>query len=116
MHVLTSLRFSASDGCHPQLAAANGNMALHLRFRPDDPMQPPIESRTVPTNNLLLKITIPRRRKKRRKTGEDGASTTDRSRGDDDPNATVLDKLKASKGKYKVEVVGMIDRTVRFRG
>lgn len=92
-----------------QLAASNGNKPMHLRFRPNDPMQPPIESRSVPTNNLLLKITIPRRRKKRR-TGDDETP------GADAAPKTLREKLKASKGNYKVEAVGMIDKTVRFRG
>ncbi|KAI5854325.1 RNA polymerase III transcription factor IIIC subunit-domain-containing protein [Tricharina praecox] len=83
-----------------KLAAANGNMALHLRFRPDDPMQPPIESRTVPTNNLLLKITIPRRKKRR---------------GTKDGEMTLPEKLRAAKGNYKVEAIGRIEKTVRFR-
>ena len=101
-----------SDRCR-QLAASNGNMALHLRFRPDDPMQRPIESRSVPTNNILLKITIPRRRRKRRLEGE-RASRPEDALGP--THESLPDKLKASNGNYKVEAIGRIDKTVRFRG
>lgn len=92
-------------------------MALHLRFRPDDPMQPPIESRTVPTNNLLLKITIPKRRKKKKRT-EDGVCEADPADSASAPSTemTVTEKLRAAKGNYKVEVIGRIEKTVRFRG
>lgn len=76
-------------------------------------MQRPIESRSVPTNNILLKITIPRRRRKRRPEGE-GATRSEDAVG---PKYESLpDKLKASNGNYKVEAIGRIDKTVRFRG
>jgi general transcription factor 3C polypeptide 5 (transcription factor C subunit 1) len=77
-------------------------------------MQAPIESRSVPTNNLLLKITIPKRRKKRRLG--DRTETRHEDSNASTKQETLLDKLKASKGNYKVEAVGMIDKTVRFRG
>ncbi|CCX09210.1 RNA polymerase III transcription factor IIIC subunit-domain-containing protein [Pyronema domesticum] len=94
-----------------KLAASNGNMALHLRFRPEDPMQAPIESRSVPTKNLLLKITIPKRRRKR-KSGESGASTT---KPEEPKYDSLLERIQASNDNYKVEAIGMIDKTVRFR-
>lgn len=73
-------------------------------------MQPPIQSRTVPSSSVLIKITIPKRRRKKRRDGEaSGSAEPEREK-------TLLEKLKASKGKYKVETVGMIERTVRFRG
>lgn len=71
-------------------------------------MQPPIQSRTVPSSSVLLKITVPRRRRKKERT-EEGMERGRREQ-------TLLDKLRASKGKYKVETVGIIERTVRFRG
>jgi general transcription factor 3C polypeptide 5 (transcription factor C subunit 1) len=75
-------------------------------------MQPSIESVTVPTNNLLLKITIPRRRKKMsRQSGNDCNRPNARAR-----NESLLDKIRASKGHYTIEAVGTIDKTVRFRG
>lgn len=85
-----------------------------LRFRPEDPMQPPIQSRTVPSSSVLLKITIPKRRRKKRRA--DGPDEPTNGKVEDKKELTLLDKLKASKGKYKVETVGMIERTVRFRG
>lgn len=80
-------------------------------------MQPPIQSRTVPSSSVLLKITIPKRRRKKRRVDESGQPTSKGSgeKGADGKELTLLDKLKASKGKYKVETVGMIERTVRFR-
>lgn len=75
-------------------------------------MQAPIESRSVPTKNLLLKITIPKRRRKR-KSGESGTSTT---KPEEPQYDSLLERIQASNGNYKVEAVGMIDKTVRFRG
>lgn len=82
-----------------------------LRFRPDDPMQPPIQSRTVPSNSVLVKITVPRRRRKKRRDAE--GRVVDPRPVEELP---LLEKLSKSNGKYKVETVGMIERTVRFRG
>ena len=77
-------------------------------------MQRPIESRSVPTNNILLKITIPRRRRKRRPEGERASRSEDAPVGP--KHESLPDKLKASNGNYKVEAIGRIDKTVRFRG
>jgi general transcription factor 3C polypeptide 5 (transcription factor C subunit 1) len=79
-------------------------------------MQPPIESRSVPTNNVLLKVTVPKRRKKIRRTGDEGETTSKEEAKAAWARKSLPEKLKASKGKYKVEAVGMIDKTVRFRG
>ncbi|KAL7273084.1 tau 95 subunit of transcription factor TFIIIC [Rhizina undulata] len=110
-----------------QLAVTNGNSGLNLRFRPEDPMQPPIQSRTVPTNNILLKVTIPKRRKKKKPGNiEDTANTSingqpagrqgpEPKEQNEQEQQTLLDKLRVSKGKYEIEAVGMIERTVRFR-
>ncbi|KAH8147705.1 uncharacterized protein LAJ45_08170 [Morchella importuna] len=94
-----------------KLASTNGNSGLMLRFRPDDPMQPPIQSRTVPSNSVLVKITVPRRRRKKRRDAE-GRAVVDPRPVEELP---LLEKLRKSNGKYKVETVGMIERTVRFR-
>lgn len=77
-------------------------------------MQPPIQSRTVPSSSVLLKITIPRRRRKKPRAEEGEKEGVDAGRRERDH--TLLEKLRTSKGKYKVETVGMIERTVRFRG
>lgn len=67
-------------------------------------MQPTIPSRTIPTNNLLVRVRIP---KKRNLSAEDAEKEKEKS---------LLQKLRDSDGKYKIEPLGMIEQTVRFRG
>lgn len=64
---------------------------LELSLRPDSLFSHPIPGDVVNTNNLVLKVT------KRRKKKRPGQS--------DDENV----------GEYKAEVVGVMSRTVRFR-
>jgi general transcription factor 3C polypeptide 5 (transcription factor C subunit 1) len=62
---------------------------LELNFRPDNPFSHPVPGEVVATNNLLVKVV----KRKRRKLGQDG---------------TV--------GAYTIEALGVITKTVRFRG
>jgi general transcription factor 3C polypeptide 5 (transcription factor C subunit 1) len=92
-------------------------------------MAVPILSRNAPTQNVLLKITVPRRTGRRRKHGsqepfsgdivkEDTRSYTSHLRSQsrlDDPDE-LLKALKDNLGRYEVEAVATIDHTHRFRG
>lgn len=64
---------------------------LELHLRPGNPFAHPIPGDIVATNNILLKVTK-RKRKRRHDAPEDGAI-----------------------GEYKVDAVGVISKTVRFR-
>ncbi|TGZ83100.1 hypothetical protein EX30DRAFT_317083 [Ascodesmis nigricans] len=86
-----------------KLASTRGESGLQLRFRPDDLMRPTIPSRTVPTNNLLVRVRIP---KKKNLSPVEAEKEKEKS---------LLQKLRESEGKHKLEVVGMIEQTVRFR-
>ncbi|PWW72505.1 hypothetical protein C7212DRAFT_226827 [Tuber magnatum] len=83
-----------------KLSETNASSGLDLRFRPEDIMQPPIQSKIVETNNILLKIRIPKRK---------------RAPGEGPDERSVLDKLRDAGGEYTIETVGTIARTVRFR-
>jgi general transcription factor 3C polypeptide 5 (transcription factor C subunit 1) len=105
---------------------------LYLRF--NDPTCVPILSHNSPTNNVLLKITVPKRTGRKRKRGsqdpytddgepvlspeeDDGAAEANlssQSRLDHPP--TILRKLKDNVSKYKIEAVAEIRQTHRFRG
>jgi len=63
-------------------------------------MHPPIQSKTVGTNNILLKIRIPKHK---------------RTSGEGPDERSVLEKLRDAGGEHTVEAVGVIARTVRFR-
>jgi general transcription factor 3C polypeptide 5 (transcription factor C subunit 1) len=65
---------------------------VELQLRPDNPFAHPIPGNVVGTNNILLKIV---KRRRRRQDGDSG-------------DAGVV-------GEYKVEAVGVIPKTIRFR-
>ncbi|KAI9009828.1 RNA polymerase III transcription factor IIIC subunit-domain-containing protein [Gaertneriomyces semiglobifer] len=67
--------------------------ALELRYRPDDPFSHPIQGEIITTANLLLKVTL-RRKKRRRK-----------------PNGTE----SPDPGQITHQVLGTISKTCRFR-
>lgn len=94
-----------------QLAMTNGQSGIDLRLRGSDYMQPPIQSHTVTANSILVKITIPRHRRKKSKAPKGSGSTGAPLEVD----LSLLEKLRAGR-RYTVEVVGNIERTVRFRG
>lgn len=93
----------------------------------------PLLSRNVNTDNVLLKITVPKRTGRKRKRGSDGAfvgfsseqngsqeEETDQiriqSRSRLDDPTELLRTLKDNVGRYKVEAVASIEHTHRFRG
>ena len=87
-----------------------GQSGVELRLRLEDPFQHPIRSRTVPANNVLLKISIPKRKHKIERAqivspviGSPGAAETE----------TLYRKLQIN---YAIEALGTIISTLRFRG
>ena len=88
-----------------KLAATDGASGLDLRFRLDDMMQPPVQSRTANTCNVLLKVKIPRKNKRVADSSEPPESLE-----------SALQRLReAGDGGYTVEAVGLVEKTVRFR-
>ncbi|KAG4440601.1 hypothetical protein IFR05_003918 [Cadophora sp. M221] len=110
---------------------------IPLYLRQNDPMCVPILSHNTPTNNILLKITVPKRTGRKRKRGsQDPYKNYNISQPTSVPAPTVqgpsptllssfsrmdeptqiLRKLKDNVGKYTVEAVGEIRQTHRYRG
>ncbi|KAF3927707.1 hypothetical protein ABW21_db0204766 [Orbilia brochopaga] len=75
---------------------------LELRFRTGDALAPPIQGKSVKSRAVLLKITVPKGK------GPAVGATSDRE--EDIPKT-----LKQLNGKFKTEVMGFMDHTVRFR-
>jgi general transcription factor 3C polypeptide 5 (transcription factor C subunit 1) len=108
--------------------------ALPLWFRPDNPASRPIVSHHAATNNVLLKITIPKRTGRKRKRGSDepfsgdtGTNVSDAmtlasqhtivgSVGRRDPPKRILRKLQDNPNRYQAEAVGVIRDSHRYRG
>ncbi|CAD6502891.1 BgTH12-02565 [Blumeria graminis f. sp. triticale] len=102
---------------------------LYLRY--NDKMCVPILSRNTPTNNILLKITVPKRTGRKRKRGSQepfsgvglNATTPNlgnetpylRSQGGLDAPIELQRKLIDNVGRYSIEVVGEIRQTHRYR-
>jgi general transcription factor 3C polypeptide 5 (transcription factor C subunit 1) len=110
---------------------------LPLYLRPNDPMCVPILSHNTPSNNLLLKVTLPKRTGRKRKRGSQDPYTSDvdtppilpangngptaqpnsiRSQSRLDTPAKLLHTLRYTVDTYSVEVVGEVKQTHRFRG
>lgn len=91
-------------------------------------MSRPLQSTSSPANNVLLRVTVPRRTGRRRKRGTDEPFTDEPGAGTDaapgvdnadSPRPTASDlrqNLEDNVGKYQVETVGMVNRTHVFRG
>ncbi|KAI0408052.1 hypothetical protein F4802DRAFT_447554 [Xylaria palmicola] len=106
--------------------------ALPLWFRPDNPASKPIVSHHTTTNNILLKITVPKRTGRKRKRGSDEPFSGDPDISDaatmasragvvssvarQDRPPTILRKLRDNPDRYQAEAVGMIRDSHRYRG
>ncbi|PGH01395.1 hypothetical protein AJ79_07936 [Helicocarpus griseus UAMH5409] len=98
-----------------------------LFLNPEDGMSRPLTSACNPANNILLKITVPKRTGRKRKRGSDepfthhGDSKDGQSDESEKPSSALsardlLRRLQDNVGKYEVEPVGRIERTHVFRG
>ncbi|TVY73448.1 Transcription factor tau subunit sfc1 [Lachnellula suecica] len=119
------------------LDTSNPEECVPLYIRHDDPMCIPILSNNASTNNVLLKITVPKRIGRKRKRGgldpipsamegfsplpesrdnESRSSDSIRSQSRKDNPVKLLRTLKDNVGNYSVEAVAEITNTHRFRG
>ena len=106
---------------------------LPLYLRHNDPMCAPILSHNSPTTNILLKVTVPKHTRKRKRGSQDpysevrpsllptgiGGPTQNGnlcSHSRNDGAAQLLRSLRDNADKYQVEAVAEIERTHRFRG
>ncbi|KAL2010703.1 hypothetical protein VTN00DRAFT_6510 [Thermoascus crustaceus] len=92
-----------------------------LVLRPEDAMSRPLQSTSSPSNNILLKVTVPKWTGRKRKRGSDepftAAYPAAETAGAQRRSAKdLLRSLRDNVGKYQVEAVGRVDRTHVFRG
>ncbi|PKS05306.1 hypothetical protein jhhlp_008679 [Lomentospora prolificans] len=108
--------------------------SLPLYMDPENAFCPPILSHNASTHNVLLKVTVPKRTGRKRKRGTDGPwegeVASDHGNappivGHDgrvasekraDHPKTLLRKLQDNSESYRVETVGVIKHTHRYRG
>ncbi|KLJ09501.1 hypothetical protein EMPG_15084 [Blastomyces silverae] len=110
--------------------------SIDLFLSPEDGMSRPLSSTCNPANNILLKITVPKRTGRKRKRGSDepftydlndveeasepAGPTTGRSSATAPSRAlnarALLRRLQDTVGKYEVEAIGCVERMHNFRG
>ena len=110
----------------------DSNIQATLYLRPEDRISKPIYSKNVATQNILLKITLPKRTGLKRKRGthdpfqdteEQPIIRTRESRSAIDSEVSsrskdardLLQKLRDNNGRYEIQLVGPIEQTHRFR-
>lgn len=77
----------------------------------------PVRSTNTVSNNVVLKVTVPKRTGRKRKRGSDEPFTQDASEPQQRRTAQqLLRSLQDNVGRYQVEPVGMVNRTHVFRG
>ncbi|PTU21137.1 hypothetical protein P175DRAFT_0523961 [Aspergillus ochraceoroseus IBT 24754] len=93
----------------------------NLLMRPEDALSRPLQSTNSPSNNILLRVTVPKRTGRKRKRGSNepftDAIVSDPVQGPPRPRAReLLRSLHDNVGAYQVEPVGLVERTHVFRG
>lgn len=93
----------------------------NLILRPEDALARPVQSTSSPSNNVLLKVTVPKRTGRKRKRGSDEPFTEAPDAVPTEPpqrrNAKdLLRSLRDNPSTYQIQPVGRVERTHVFRG
>lgn len=91
----------------------------HLLLRPEDAMARPLVSTVGQTNNILLKVTVPKRTGRKRKRGSDEPFTDGPEDASGPQRHTAKDLMRSlhdNPSQYKIQPVGKVERTHVFRG
>jgi general transcription factor 3C polypeptide 5 (transcription factor C subunit 1) len=92
---------------------------ISVSLRPNDPFAKRLLSTPVTTNNLLLKVTVPKRTGRKRKRGTTGPFLSDDQSGGAKQAyieaADIYRTLQDNASRYEVEFAGVVDKTHRFR-
>lgn len=80
-----------------------------------------VQSTSVQSNNVLLKVTVPKRtgRKRKRGSNEPFTDETKSDANEPPPRRTAKDLLRSlsdNASNYQIEIVGRVERTHVFRG
>lgn len=90
-----------------------------VSLRPGDPFAKKLTSTGIPTRNLLVKVTVPKRTGRKRKRGSD-EPFSDAEQPTAQPAGSVtgpdlLERLRQHESDYTIEAVGLLRETHRFR-
>lgn len=108
------------------LQSTDRKRSIGLSWRPNDPLAKRTRSRALETNDLLLKITLPKRTGRKRKRGSSGQYEFEGAASADEPDentkpykikaSDLLDRLINASEKISVVINGYVQETYRFRG
>jgi general transcription factor 3C polypeptide 5 (transcription factor C subunit 1) len=103
------------------LNPAKPDTQANLVLRPDDAMSRPIQSTSSASNNVLLKVTVPKRTGRKRKKGSnepfmDAPESEDTQLRPRRSAKDLMRSLRDNPSEYNIEPVGKIQRTHVFRG
>ena len=105
-----------SKGIREALDQDQPDRPVSLSLHPEDRAARTITSINCQTNNLLLKITVPKRTGRKRKRGSDDAFEEDQSLSDCRKDARyMLRSLQDNTLNSDIDIIGTIDRTHVFR-
>ncbi|KAL8784496.1 MAG: hypothetical protein Q9213_003933 [Squamulea squamosa] len=97
---------------------------VDLRLHPGDRNSKPIASFNSQTNNILLKITVPKRTGRKRKRGSDkewqhnaeASGSGTRLLSDPQDARRLVRSMRDNPNRYEVDPIGAVKQTHRFRG
>lgn len=113
-----------------QLVEDSDNATARLYLHPGNRMSKPLQATNRGTNNVLLKVTVPKRTGLKRRKGSRGpyyeglddvvqseACTKRQKKSSMTRDARhLLQTMRDNPATYQVQVTGIIERTHRFRG
>lgn len=105
------------------LTNASPDNPIELSLRPEDPWAKRNEASIVKSQNVLLKISVPKRAGRKRKRGSDdpfevhhdGHVNGSQLVGNDSKADTLLQSMQDNPSSYTITPVGIIRQTYRFR-
>ncbi|KAJ5786456.1 RNA polymerase III transcription factor subunit [Penicillium pulvis] len=108
-----------NTGVNKIMNPARADAPAHLLLRPEDAMARPLVSTVGQTNNILLKVTVPKRTGRKRKRGSDEPFTEVPEEAQGPQRHTAKDLMRSlhdNPSQYKIQPVGKVERTHVFRG
>jgi general transcription factor 3C polypeptide 5 (transcription factor C subunit 1) len=93
------------------------NPVAGVCLRPDDPFAKKLSSTATQTQNVLIKVTVPKRTGRKRKRGSDepfSESADISTYGKDVTAPELLQRLRDNEDSYSLQAVGIIQDTHRF--
>ena len=90
------------------------NPVAGVCLRPDDPFAKKLSSTATQTQNVLIKVTVPKIPRRKRKRGSDEPFSESAAISQDVTATELLQRLRDNEDSYSLQAVGIIQDTHRF--